>query len=947
MVDGADRHTPTLTANDARGLAVRQVNYLRAHARQSPTAHIQRQEYSPGGLLVRQWDARPGKSEPDLQRTHGLSGVPLFTWHGDSGWRMELYGEAGQVLRRWDQRGSRQTIEYDRQLRTVARHEQSSTQPASLTIERLVYGDNSAQNALHNRCGQLVRHLDPAGSLDVPDFGLGSAPLHEKRRYLKTLDLPHWPDLPEAQDAMLEPAFFETQWEYIATGDQSRQTDARQHQQRFTFDIAGQLERLQLVISGSAPQTVLEQFDYHADGQLQKHKAGNGVISNWAFDPASGRLIEQTAAKGTTRYQHLSYSYDPVGNVTQITDATRTTEYFSGQRIEPTRTFSYNSRYQLIRATGYESAGASTRPDLPDWAPLDSLDRLRKYTQKYEYDLSENLTKLVHTTGITGQGHTVAMAIDATTNRCLSWSQGNTARNRTLHYDADGNLQTLPPAGKTLEWNTRNQLQSVVQISRTGSADDREHYAYSAQGNRLRKWQSTRASAVAHIREVRYSPGLEIKRVDDREKYHVIHLHAGRSQIRFLHWVEDLPKGIENDQMRYCLGDQQGSTVLELDSAAGVISNEGYYPFGGTAWWAATSEVQASYKTIRYSNKERDASGLYYYGARYYAPWMMRWVSPDPAGTVDGLNLYAMVKNNPMSYVDPTGQARGRLDYLDLAPAPSPLPVRQAALSSDTSLAAHFDTFNTETANMMQRAAAFREATLGTSGQEKKNIIAREGLKNEDNPDLLPPKVAHAGYTSLKHELAENLFFNVQAKPTKFPGLRFVQGMSANETATRKTIRQTMPIPGFNGAKELPVTLESIIDRIEVTDLDAMVTGVKKLYGQTKTKMHPFTEQQLRTHIQDSNFRLPAHAGVPGTHAEVLAQNSLLHRLDAQGSSISAGLRDTAMYTVRVEAPNSEFPSCDHCSGIVSPLIYMLTDRTQANRMAQLPIAPLRRRRSI
>ena len=947
MVDGADRHTPTLTANDARGLAVRQVNYLRAHARQSPTAHIQRQEYSPGGLLVRQWDARPGKSEPDLQRTHGLSGVPLFTWHGDSGWRMELYGEAGQVLRRWDQRGSRQTIEYDRQLRTVARHEQSSTQPASLTIERLVYGDNSAQNALHNRCGQLIRHLDPAGSLEILDYGLGGAPLHETRRYLKTLDLPHWPDLPEAQDAMLEPAFFETQWEYIATGDQSRQTDARQHQQRFTFDIAGQLERLQLVISGSAPQTVLEQFDYHADGQLQKHKAGNGVISNWAFDPASGRLIEQTAAKGTTRYQHLSYSYDPVGNVTQITDATRTTEYFSGQRIEPTRTFSYNSRYQLIRATGYESAGASTRPDLPDWAPLDSLDRLRNYTQKYEYDLSENLTKLVHTTGITGQGHTVAMAIDATTNRCLSWSQGNTARNRTLHYDADGNLQTLPPAGKTLEWNTRNQLQSVVQISRTGSADDREHYAYSAQGNRLRKWQSTRASAVAHIREVRYSPGLEIKRVDDREKYHVIHLHAGRSQIRFLHWVEDLPKGIENDQMRYCLGDQQGSTVLELDSAAGVISNEGYYPFGGTAWWAATSEVQASYKTIRYSNKERDASGLYYYGARYYAPWMMRWVSPDPAGTVDGLNLYAMVKNNPMSYVDPTGQARGRLDYLDLAPAPSPLPVRQAALSSDTSLAAHFDTFNTETANMMQRAAAFREATLGTSGQEKKNIIAREGLKNEDNPDLLPPKVAHAGYTSLKHELAENLFFNVQAKPTKFPGLRFVQGMSANETATRKTIRQTMPIPGFNGAKELPVTLESIIDRIEVTDLDAMVTGVKKLYGQTKTKMHPFTEQQLRTHIQDSNFRLPAHAGVPGTHAEVLAQNSLLHRLDAQGSSISAGLRDTAMYTVRVEAPNPEFPSCDHCSGIVSPLIYMLTDRTQANRMAQLPIAPLRRRRSI
>jgi insecticidal toxin complex protein TccC len=69
-----------------------------------------------------------------------------------------------------------------------------------------------------------------------------------------------------------------------------------------------------------------------------------------------------------------------------------------------------------------------------------------------------------------------------------------------------------------------------------------------------------------------------------------------------------------------------------------------------------------------------DVSGLYYYGARYYAPWLQRWVSADPAGDVDGLNLYAFVGNNPLAYVDDTGETKtpaenrrlivGQLEYL-------------------------------------------------------------------------------------------------------------------------------------------------------------------------------------------------------------------------------------------------------------------------------------------
>ncbi|WP_371906657.1 RHS repeat-associated core domain-containing protein, partial [Pseudomonas sp. HMSC08G10] len=50
-------------------------------------------------------------------------------------------------------------------------------------------------------------------------------------------------------------------------------------------------------------------------------------------------------------------------------------------------------------------------------------------------------------------------------------------------------------------------------------------------------------------------------------------------------------------------------------------------------------------------------TGLYYYGYRYYQSWAGRWLSADPAGTVDGLNLYSMVRNNPVSRLDDQGLA--------------------------------------------------------------------------------------------------------------------------------------------------------------------------------------------------------------------------------------------------------------------------------------------------
>ena len=87
-----------------------------------------------------------------------------------------------------------------------------------------------------------------------------------------------------------------------------------------------------------------------------------------------------------------------------------------------------------------------------------------------------------------------------------------------------------------------------------------------------------------------------------------------------------------------------------------IISYEEYYPYGSTSYQAGRSAAEVSLKRYRYTGKERDEeSGFSYHGARYYAPWLGRWVSCDPIGVESSLNLYVYSHNNSIRFSDPEG----------------------------------------------------------------------------------------------------------------------------------------------------------------------------------------------------------------------------------------------------------------------------------------------------
>jgi RHS repeat-associated protein len=212
-----------------------------------------------------------------------------------------------------------------------------------------------------------------------------------------------------------------------------------------------------------------------------------------------------------------------------------------------------------------------------------------------------------------------------------------------------------------MEWDYADRLKSPVQTT-----SGRIYYNYDAGGNRVKK---NIPKPGGYYNEYIYLGTFEIYRRyrlgNVMIEKHTNHIMDDTKRVALLE-----TKTIDNGQqltnpvtvIRYQYDNHLGSACLELDESADIISYEEYHPFGTTSYRSGRSETEVSLKRYKYVGKERDnETGLYYYGARYYAAWLCRFVSVDPLQfKYPELTPFQYASNCPVSYID--------LDGLEKAP---------------------------------------------------------------------------------------------------------------------------------------------------------------------------------------------------------------------------------------------------------------------------------------
>lgn len=670
--------TPGVSVLDNRGHVIRELRYYRhPDTPQEIAERIAFHQFDRYGFISQSLDPRLAERrkmdssvKPNLSYFTTLSGEVLRTDGVDAGTIFSLNDIAARPAISISATGVSHTWQYEganRSGRVLSRSEREKDREERI-IERFYWAGSDVSQKANNLAGQCLRHYNSAGLNQTLSIALTGTPLSASYQPMLESAEPDWQGTNEsAWLDLLTSEIFTTYNRADANGETLVHTDAMGNTQRLAYDVAGFLKSSWLSLKGGQERIIVKSLTYSAAGQKLQEEHGNGVLTTYSYEAETQRLIgirtERPAGhlSGAKVFQDLRYTYDPVGNVLRITNDAEATRFWRNQKVVPENTYIYDSLYQLVGACGREMANIPQQgSQLPTLSPIDD-NAYTNYIRNYRYDSAGNLMQIRHTSAATNNSYTTNITVSKYSNRAVLSSLTDDADKVEGFFDAAGRQNQLLP-GQTLSWNARGELAKVTPVARDGQESDSETYRYDANSQRVSKMAIQQSNNNTQTRRVLYLAGLERRTIHQGntlfETLLVVKMgEAGRAQVQVMHWELGKPTEVANDELRYSYDNLIGSSGLEVDGTGQLISQEEYYPYGGTAVWMARSQREASDKAYGYSGKERDATGLYYYGFRYYQPWVGRWLSADPAGTIDGLNLFRMVRNNPIVLHDPDGLA--------------------------------------------------------------------------------------------------------------------------------------------------------------------------------------------------------------------------------------------------------------------------------------------------
>jgi RHS repeat-associated protein len=628
----------------------------------------------------------------------------------EAGQRWVLLDAANLPLRVWDSRDHELRMEYDALRRPTLVFLREGAGTAKI-VGRTVYGESRPTPESQNLRGKPVQTFDQAGVVTNEEYDFKGNRLSSRRQfaqeYRDTLD---WSVVVQFNpEVHVASARFDA-LNRIVQAITPHIAGAGINVVQSTFNEASLLEQVHVWLGQSSvpvgslnPATAdlqaVSGIDYDASGRRTRIDYGKplhddvhlrfaDIQAGTDAHPARLRSIPRDCPQPPPpgwpgcQVQNLTYTYDAAGNVMAVRDDAQQTVYFRNRRVEPSAETYYDALAQLLEATGRQHLGQAGAPTAHTYNDASRIglpqagdgNAMGRYLERYFYDAAGNIAQLKHIgTDPANPGWTRDYFYDEVSllqpgelsNRLTRTTTGGIATTYSTGgngYDAHGNLLRMQQL-QAMQWNyidqlrmTRRQAINADDESGLERQGERTWYVYDSSGARARK---VTESASGQIREERfYLGGFEIYRRRGASPItrETLHVTDGTRRIAL---IETRTQGNEGAaparQIRYQIANHLGSATLELDERAAIISYEEFTPYGSSAYQAVGAQVQAP-KRYRFTGMERDEeTGFGCHGARYYAPWLGRWINCDPAGLADGGNLYCYVHNGPVTGVDPSG----------------------------------------------------------------------------------------------------------------------------------------------------------------------------------------------------------------------------------------------------------------------------------------------------
>ena len=246
---------------------------------------------------------------------------------------------------------------------------------------------------------------------------------------------------------------------------------------------------------------------------------------------------------------------------------------------------------------------------------------------------------------------------------------------RTYGYDTWGNRWVAAGSGPYMDpftalgasnFNAQNQLVlGTAQYDPAGNQTRMGDYTFTYDAENRLKTSTINGSTVTHHYD---GEGRRVKRVGPGTKT-VVYAYGVDGELAAEYDTEPstVPGGVQ-----YVAVDHLGSTRAVMDGAGAITRLEDFLPFGETipagiagrgALYPATAWAEVAGTSKRFTGKEREGevgAGLDYFGARYFSAAQGRFTTPDPGPHIKAdpqtWNRYTYARNNPLAYIDPTGQ---------------------------------------------------------------------------------------------------------------------------------------------------------------------------------------------------------------------------------------------------------------------------------------------------